>query len=446
MRSTSLIEPIALTRPWRTALVFVLLLTITYFEPLSIGGLKFSVLWRAAFVVPAAALIVMRPWPQGPLLDALRPLAMAWIVLTIAPVLSASFGATPVGAAGELLAQRLLPPMVVLLVMSTAAWATAESVMRALPLFLVAVSPLFFLGVLKPLGVQFELDAMGLDAEAYTGVFQNQHSAAFAHTVAGLAALTVFAWEPSRRSVIYLVASIGCLALVAATTARAGLGAYVAGLVVIAWIRRDWRLVVWPAAAAVLGITLLGLARPEILEFAVDRMLGRSQYTVSTSLDSFTSGRLGLQKAALDAWVGLDTQYKVFGIGNEAVVRAVGLRTGFTLFAHNAFIDELLDNGLLGLVALLATFVCAVRLSWANARMGYPLGLALTVAMAAFGVFQGLNYSLQVSFIALAIALETAARLRASGEDSPVPATIRRRRASRAAPPRSHSSASGSRP
>ena len=146
--------------------------------------------------------------------------------------------------------------------------------------------------------------------------------------------------------------------------------------------------------------------------------MGRTVYQDRLTADSFTSGRLGLQQAALDVWSRLDPQLKIFGIGNEALSRAVGLRTGFNLMAHNVFVDELLDHGLVGIVALLASLALAVRLAWANARSGHPLGFALVGVLVVFGFFQSMNYSLQLAVVAMTLALETQARFRGRALDA----------------------------
>ena len=98
-----------------------------------------------------------------------------------------------------------------------------------------------------------------------------------------------------------------------------------------------------------------------------------------------------------------------------ASIEAIGRYSGFYLIAHNAFVDELTANGALGLSALIGSLLTAGRVTWRNARAGFPAGFSLVLALAAYAVFQGIDYSLQLSIIGLVILLETHCRLAREG-------------------------------
>jgi O-antigen ligase len=201
--------------------------------------------------------------------------------------------------------------------------------------------------------------------------------------------------------------------LTAMTTARAGLLGLIVGMVAIAVLMRQMKLFIVLAALSALLALLVAAARPELIELATNRLLGRNIYMLDTSADAMTSGRLTLQAAALLAYLDFPWTGQLFGVGTSASMQAIGRYSGFYLIAHNAFVDELIAHGALGLMALLALFGTAGRLAWKNARAGQPAGFSIVLAFAVYAVFQGVDYSLQLSIVGLVLYLETHARVAA---------------------------------
>ncbi|HVL56376.1 MAG TPA: O-antigen ligase family protein [Burkholderiaceae bacterium] len=404
-------SPLSLLEPRRLAAVFGLLFVLNYFDTAAVGGVKFALVWRAAFVAFALAVIASRPWRDDPVTRGLAPLFWAWSAYVAAPLVSLAFGGVTTALAFEATGHRLLPLLVVLLMISLRRVAEADLLLRGLAFFLCAVSVPLYLGVIAPIAQPFTLEhVIGLTARAYTSVFQNQHSAALAHAIAALVAWSIVVRVPRTQSWPYAAAFVGCVALNAATTARAGLAAVAIGLLVLAAATRSWRLLLVPLAAAILVALHAMVAWPQLYEFATERMLGRTMYQAGLSADAFTSGRLSLQQAALDAYSRQDFMLQAFGMGRDMAMAQIGLRAGSELMAHNAFVDELLNHGAAGLAALLAMLTIAGRTAYRNARAGFPLGLALFCAVAVFGALQSFDYSLHVSLAALAIWLESECR------------------------------------
>src|SRR5690606_38677056 len=128
--------------------------------------------------------------------------------------------------------------------------------------------------------------------------------------------------------------------------------------------------------------------------------------------DAMTSGRLTLQKAARMAYINESFLHQLIGIGTPASIQAIGRYSDFYLIAHNAFVDELIANGAIGFAALIALLATAGRVSWRNAKAGYPAGFSLVLLMLVYALFQGIDYSLQLSVIGLVLLLETYLRNR----------------------------------
>jgi hypothetical protein len=394
-------------------LTFVAYFCLTYLEPLSFGGLKFALMWRAAFTGLALAYLVMRerrpPAPRtAGAIDAMRPLAVAWIAYALVPLASALFGTAPLADETPVAGIRALPLLAALLLLATDARAFTERLLSVFPFFLCAVSPLLLLGIIEPTGYVFELDHLGVEGRAaYIGTFQNQHSAALAHSIAALFAWDRFLRPGTSRPVWYFAAYVGCALLTALTTARSGLIGLALGTVAIAWTHRRMWALAYPAWCTTGGVVLLALLRPDLLEVTVDRLLGRSLFQTTLNLDTFTSGRTMLQAAALHGFERLDLLEKLVGIGQVGSVEMIGQLTGLFLMAHNVFIDEMVRYGLLGLATLLVMLAVGLALAWRNARRGEPLGLAAWMTLVSFASFQSLDYSFQLAMVSAILALET---------------------------------------
>ncbi len=395
------------------AIAMAVFFLITYFETMNLGGLKVATLWRLLVVVVAALVMAVRPFVPTATTRELEPLFWTFLAFAIAPLLGIGVGSSDIQVSLEVFAQRIFPIIVVMFLLTACRFDLADLLVRTFPIYLCLVSVPLLLGVLPP--TREPLSAVsGYDVNAYVGPFQNIHSAALAHAVAVICSFTLLVRAGASHRLVLLGSSLACLALTVLTTARSGLLAAVLGMIVIACLaRRFMSLLALIILAAFLGLVVAAM-RPELVDVAMDRALGRNVYVVDYSADAMSSGRLTLQKAALKAFADQPPLRQLFGIGRTASKKAIERYTSFYLIAHNAYVDELIAYGLFGLGALLATLATAGRLAWRNARAGQPAGAALILSLMVFAVLQGIDYSLQLSVVGLVLLLETHARLRST--------------------------------
>ncbi len=405
--STRLVSPLDLAHPIIGVPLLIALFAVTYFEPLSVFGIKVAILWRASLIIPALIYLYLVGWEASETTRRLRPLFVAWSLYSIAPVLAVIFGSATVDEGLSALAQRIVPLVAVLLLLASRGFVAAEGLLRALPMFLCLVAPFILMGWLSPTGTEFSLDHLGAESvKAYIGTFQNQHSAALAHSIGALVAWDVYARSRPGSATLYLALSAACLLLCTLTTARAGLAGLLLGMMVIAVARRQARLFIVPMVGLIAMLALVLIIDPDVMSLAVERLMGRTIYQDAVTLDSFTSGRIMLQFAGLAVLKHSAFFDLLFGVGEDRAAFSIGRITGLQLMAHNVFIDEALRYGLVGLTGLLAALAATLRLTFANYRSGYPLGLALFIALIVFAFFQSLDYSFQLILIACVIALD----------------------------------------
>lgn len=406
-------RPLSPIRPPLTRRAFWLLwvllfFAITYFETQSIGGIKYAVIWRALVLAPAVLVIISRPLPPGS--RALAPLFWTWIAFACAPLWSVGLGISDTSYSIELSMNRLFVPIMLMALLALRRYDVADLGVRAFPLFLCLVSIPLLAGWLAPVGLQWSLAAVsGLDLTAYNSVFQNQHSASLAHAVAGIAAFTLAARFPGRPAVFYLILGLGCFALTVLTTARSGLLGLMLGLFVVALFKRKLHLLAAPALLIAAALAISAVVKPEIIDMVHNRMTGQTLYTKGPSADTLTSGRLTLQTSAIKGWAQGEPLQLLFGFGRAGTRENIERLTGNHLIAHSAFIDELSAYGLVGFLSLMAMLAMAYRQAWRNARQGFPAGLAMLVALCAYGMLQSIDYSFQNLIIGTVLVLETRA-------------------------------------
>ena len=396
----------------------LLFFVITYFESMNLLGLKVATLWRLAIVVVAAIVIGVRPFAVTATTRALEPVFLAFVAFASAPLLSIVAGSSDVQVALEVFAQRVFPIVVVMMVMSASRYDLADLLVRSFPIYLCLVSVPLLLGLL-PSPMPPPDAVSGYDVNAYPGAFQNIHSAALAHALAAICTFTLLTRASGAQAVALLHWTLGCLALTVITTARSGLLAAVIGMIVVAALTRRLKALLVLVGLATFLALLVVAARPQLLDVATNRLLGRNAYAVDYSADAMSSGRLTLQKAAVQAFAGEPPVKQLFGIGRTASKKAIERYTSFYLIAHNAFVDELIAYGVFGLCSLVAMLAAAALLAWRNARAGHPAGLALLLALMVFALLQGIDYSLQLSVTGLVLLLETHARMRAASAVPP---------------------------
>jgi O-antigen ligase len=386
---------------------------ITYFETVNLAGLKVATLWRLVVVILAALVIAVRPFARHASTRELEPVFWAFLAFAVAPLLGIGVGSADVQVSLEVFAQRIFPIVVVMFLLAACRFDLADLLVRAFPVYLCLVSVPLLLGLLPPPSEPLAA-VSGYDLNAYIGPFQNIHSAALAHAIAVICTFTLLARAGAGHRLVMLGVALACFALTVLTTARSGVLAAVVGMAVIAWLAGRFRALLSLVALAALLAVAVAAMRPQVVDVAVDRALGRNAYVVDYSADAMSSGRLTLQKAALQAYAEQPLMRQLFGIGRTESKKAIERYTSFYLIAHNAYVDELIAYGLFGLLALLAALATAFRLAWRNARASQPAGFALLLALALFATLQGVDYSLQLSVMGLVLLLETHARVRTS--------------------------------
>ena len=225
-------------------------------------------------------------------------------------------------------------------------------------------------------------------------------------TVSAMALLIALAWlreARSRTARVWLgLGALGCLVSVLLGAGRGSLLALVAGgitLAVAMTLRFGWGRAgtVGVLVAPVLGFALLGLAwigvGPEPLVHVV-------RETRHSAPDSSIAQRLLWWQASWDAF----REHPVAGLGTGATATwfdaspriaeyAAGVpgrdRTFFTApHPHSVYFLTLAEQGLVGVLLMLATLTCTLRAAWRTARVR-PLACGLLAAIVAWWVAGG---------------------------------------------------------
>lgn len=302
--------------------------------------------------------------------------------------------------------QRLLPVMFLhfLLISRFNSEEIVHSITMLVIFVMLSTVP-FHLHMLEPLGQGYDvISLLGAEKVGLVGIFQNQHAAALSFSLCAIIATVSFLHEDilSRKVVVGIVA-VFLLIFSIMTYARSGLAAYAMGVIMYLRVSGKTESLLRLAIFAVVVVSVFSLSFSE-MDVLKNRFLGRTMYSdVSTSnLDSASSGRLLFWKTALDIFSEQNPLFWAVGIGEDQLKKEMGERVYEQIFAHNGFINELLNNGIIGLLLLIYLYKCIyLDLSRIVKPSLKYISYSAFGSWLAFAFFQGGEFPLQFLIIML---------------------------------------------
>ena len=272
----------------------------------------------------------------------------------------------------------------------------------------------YYFGLLTPDAEVLDLEMFGGEAKYFVGPFQNTHSAAVSLALAA-AVFLFFAKTAGTKSmsIFLLICSAGAAVLLLATYIRTGYLLFVIGAAVF-WFRRlrtsiDARR--FGAIFILIGILILlvtlGAAFVANDPVLVARLLDMNRFQAETSWFTVGSGRLLFASVALTAWWDASFLQKLFGIGWVDAVTHMRSQVGQAIFAHNLFVDALVQTGIVGLGAFLLMLREVYKEVVQSITMSrdYELALVFFVGYVLYSAVQGSHLFTLDVFLAIALVL-----------------------------------------
>ena len=278
---------------------------------------------------------------------------------------------------------------------------TLETIMYALAQFICLSSLLTLTGLVHPLYTETENTRYGIEGLTYyRGVFGSFHAASSYFCIAILVLIHGFMTKRFRTPLSKLF-NLTMLAIAFVSIFKA-------------YVRTGWLMLL-------VGLFfLLGISRASAKKIATQiipifilsavalvffyntneafqaRVTNRNVYTETggEAIDTGGSGRTEFWKNGITLWANGSTYEILFGNGFTKVTQNNLKHTGLAVFSHNQFVDMLSQNGLLGLLLLIAFNIYIFRfLKQTNEKSSYrSLGMAVFWSNLIFSFFQNEMY------------------------------------------------------
>jgi len=389
----------------KLTIIFTFIFVILYFELITIGeNIKVSHLWKSIFIAVLAVLILLKlPFLRKQIGTINIPHALyAGYFYALYPLSVCLF--IPNFFDGVFLTfQRLF--YVIFIHYLAISSVTTEQLKRFLmySVIFVAVSTIpFQLNLLAPLGEGYDLSILGRLDPGFVGLFQNAHSASLALAVCGLISWILFIQERNKKlQVTYGILTLYLVFVMITTYTRSGIAVLLTGLFCYGMLSKKLAryMLITFISSAIIILLVYNLLDTSIL---IDRIFGRTLYSQAMSFDlnRASSGRLSFTRSAFEMYKESTFIESLVGIGDTEIRSLMYQKTGWYVFSHNGFINELVANGLLGFLIMLF-FFRSIFLDIKNIKDQQirTMGFSIYAAFLTFVLFQGGEFPLQYLLI-----------------------------------------------
>ncbi len=350
-----------------------------YFEPVEIGPITFSQLWKIPlFVFLFWQVLVIRRKHKRAFIKwsyarATKNLIIGRLKANIFPGIT------------DFIRYMMFPLMFEYASFKIKSLQKLDILLLGLAQFFIISGLPFILGILKTKGRKiFELE----DISSYTGIFQVPHSASI---VTAISVLIILAFLKAKSKVIrfrwvnYFLVIFG-IYLLFLSYVRTGYVMFALGLIILFMPQR---LTIKQIVVSVLAVSLLLAGFFYLLE--TNEFFYNRIFDIRNGRETAAgSGRLILWKSTWDLWYSGDGFDMFFGSGYEAVVNHNFMTTGQRVYAHNEIFTQLGQNGLVGVAFFIGYLISLFKFIWdRRKRATFRLALAVYALYISLMMTQG---------------------------------------------------------
>lgn len=330
---------------FKTGFFYLFTFLLFYSEPISVGGRTIGVLWKIAFL-GAIALPVMSYILRTKKIELF---VLFGILLSIKMFFNLSsfeyFNSTI-----SIVAKNLMFPMLFLFFIIKLNVTQLIYLAKHFSIFVVLSFVPFLLGILKPISEGYSLAAFGEeDAFGLVGVFGGSHGASEALGMTLILLFYFFQKEKSKSiKIIYLgLLGLGSLELIL-TYARSGILLAAIGIFYL-WIKEKGSKKFITAMLIFVPIIFMSIYMYITNPVFKMRINDENIY----NKQEFGSGRPTIYINALNNWYEEDIVVNMMGLGFEYGTIKMYQAIGNKIFAHNAYLQTLQQEGIIGMMFFL---------------------------------------------------------------------------------------------
>lgn len=371
------------------------LLFLIHFEGLYLAGIKISHLWRGALLL----FLLLAVFRKNFTFFIYKPL----IILAFVQLLNYDFVDNPYTAVFNF-SSLLLIPVIGMYMLRFRPEQLERGLIFFASFFILSFIPYYF-GWLESLGKLPDLTVFG-GGLGIVGLFQNPHSASIALAFS-LLSVAFFFFEGRHRIYFLSLFFIGVFFLVN-TFVRTGLLAFILGFIPLLYFygTLSMRALIRTFALGMI-LAFVGFYWVVNSEVVMKRMMDQrttQQLYHGPTLDTIGSGRLTIYKASYEIYKESNIYEILLGKGSTESVSRMYKKRPIAVVSHNAYLDLLNMNGILGLILFIVYLYNLYKKSSIKSYRDYRiLFIALFIAYISVTITQ--DYSRIVSNILLLYAV-----------------------------------------
>lgn len=317
----------------------IFIIFLFHFETQNIFGIKFSYLWKGLLLIYMIISISLNKFDFF--------IYKSFLLLAILQLLNQDIINNPSLAISNFLIILQLPVMGIFILQYN-----QDIIKKALiffsSLFIFSFIP-YYLGIISSLATGYDLTPYG-GTSGLVGPFQNAHGASIA--IAMSLIVVVFFWfEGSFNKAYLLILFLIGIFFLLNIFVRTGFIIFILGsLSILFYFRKGKTKSFMKAAFLILIFATLVSTLVLDNEMLVNRIIGESKYGKEDSIETIGSSRGIIYFTSSIIYIEANPIEKVIGIGKDEQVKRMDKFLWMKIGSHNAFLDILLGNGIVGLI------------------------------------------------------------------------------------------------
>lgn len=339
-------------------LFFLLFFSLLYLEPLSMLGLKFSILWKIPVMLYFSVFLYSYYHNRGNL--KIKKGIFYSYLLSFKQLITIGLLSFPITTFVSFFHFLLLPLIWNFFVIYNN-YSKAILLVYTISIYIILSAIPFLLNVLTPLAEGVKLKAIGLESFGFIGIFQTPHSASVSMACALLVLLYFQINRRPQKFIIYIqvwaLIILGLYVLLQ-TYVRTGWAMFLVGSMVLLISKKNLKKFVFKVIPiliiAVISLYIIVSNNQALQNRLTDTRVDR--VTTSSLEERLGSGRLMIAKASIKGWLESGLAAVILGNGQSLSMKKTGEILGVDLVSHNGFIDILVTNGIVGMLLFLLMF------------------------------------------------------------------------------------------
>lgn len=339
---------------------------LIYLEPINIGPIKFSILWK----IPLLLLLVFYTLVYISRSLPIQSYSLFGFLFSLKKFFTFSSFAY-IGSAFIEFSRFLIFPIVLYVFPKIFKTKQLEFIVKNFSILVVLSFVPFMLGLLEPLGEDTSLGAYGYsEASSLIGFFQNPHSASISLAFSVIILFYFFQNSITKKDKLFFsfLILLGVLEIYLVLV-RTGWAMLLFAVIYVLYKKRKASVYMKYIPLLFIGVLVFYFQYQsnDILQM---RLQDTNKYQQEAILGS---GRLLFVYYAFQHWLNNGMEPIAIGLGTEYAKNLMEIDTGLRVFAHNGFIEILQSDGLIGMMFYLLMVFYLYRYIRKNRRSKYYL-------------------------------------------------------------------------